>query len=321
LVRRNTSAPFNIVAMVEGDNAGDFTFSFSNNSTTGNSVTMTVTPALSASGNYTLRVGGTVSPSTGVFAARVPLSAIPPAPVVSGFTPNSGPPTTFITISGQNFSRITQVQFSGTNRIVPTVLSSTSIRVGVPVGTVTGPIRVFNGNRFTDAASFTVTNQPAIVRVTPNFAPSGAHVVVEGLNFGTTPTVTINDVAVTGLSATNTSLNFNVPSTAGGAHILKVHNSQGDATTNFTIGIPVPTISSFSPQVGGVGSVLTIVGAGYYGPKVGVLICGKSALPITILSPNEIHAKVPSGIADSCVVKVTTMGGSVVAAKRFVNGQ
>jgi hypothetical protein len=132
--------------------------------------------------------------------------------------------------------------------------------------------------------------------------------------------VTINDVAVTGLAATNTSLNFNVPITAAGTHILKVHNSQGDATAGFTIGMPVPTISSFSPQVGGVGSVLTIFGAGYYRPQVGVLICGKSASQITILSANEIHAKVPSGIANSCVVKVTTRGGSVVAAKRFVNG-
>ncbi|HTP66935.1 MAG TPA: IPT/TIG domain-containing protein [Geobacteraceae bacterium] len=83
------------------------------------------------------------------------------SPIISGFSPTSGPVGTSVTISGTNFSTTpasNTVKFNGT---AATVTSSTASQIitTVPAGATTGPISVtVAGNTATSSTSFTVTS-------------------------------------------------------------------------------------------------------------------------------------------------------------------
>ncbi|PYV42260.1 MAG: hypothetical protein DMG06_14570 [Acidobacteria bacterium] len=83
--------------------------------------------------------------------------AIPATPVVTSFSPTSGPVGTVVTITGNNFTCITSVAFNGTVSTF-TVDSGTQIHATVPTGATTGRISVTNGaGTGASAPDFTVT--------------------------------------------------------------------------------------------------------------------------------------------------------------------
>ena len=79
-------------------------------------------------------------------------------PVISSFTPASGPVNTEVSLSGSGFQGTTDVAFNSVSASLFTVDSDTQIRANVPNGATTGPISVVNaaGND-TTATDFTVT--------------------------------------------------------------------------------------------------------------------------------------------------------------------
>jgi hypothetical protein len=79
-------------------------------------------------------------------------------PTVSSFSPTSGPVGTNVTITGTNFNAGTGVKFFNNKIATVTVLTSNTLIAKVPVGAVTGPIRVFNAaGSSTAPGNFTVT--------------------------------------------------------------------------------------------------------------------------------------------------------------------
>jgi len=91
-------------------------------------------------------------------------------PSISSFTPESGPTGTAVTITGNNFSGTSLVQFNGAAAAGFTVVSNTQIRVSVPASATSGPISV------TTAAGTTTSSTSFNVTVTPpgstfNFNP------------------------------------------------------------------------------------------------------------------------------------------------------
>ena len=92
--------------------------------------------------------------STGIFTVT---TTPPPAPVVSSFSPTSGPVGTAVTVSGSGFTGATAVDFNGTAATF-TVGSDSSISTSVPSGATTGAIAVTTPNGTgTSSSSFTVT--------------------------------------------------------------------------------------------------------------------------------------------------------------------
>jgi uncharacterized repeat protein (TIGR03803 family) len=92
--------------------------------------------------------GGTAS-SSGKFVV---------VPVISSFSPTSGPVGTSVTITGNSFTGATSVTFGDVAATSYQVVSDTKVTATVPTGAVTGPIAVTApGGTATSAASFTVT--------------------------------------------------------------------------------------------------------------------------------------------------------------------
>ena len=314
LRRRGFAGQVRIDPRVENGRALDVGLDSPDDPIAGDSLTLTITPRLSANGRYTVNIDGdaigTGSDTVHVIPRRLTLNITPPAPTVSGLSPTSGPVASFVTITGQNYSSLTRVQFEGSSRVEPQVESSTSLRVLVPVGARTGKIEVINGVRLARTPQFTITIAPGIATVNPSFVPVGARVVVNGANFGTSPTVRINNVAVTDLTVTPTQLRFTVPQTADGIHSLRVDTDQGTATRDFQVGYPEPTVNQTTPARGGKGGTITLPGSSFYAP-VRVTFCSIPSLDVSILDTNHVRARVPERIPDTCTVTVMTRGGKL----------
>ncbi len=101
-------------------------------------------------------------------------TVIGPTPTVASFNPVAGPPGTQVTITGQNLSTATKVEFNG----VPAAftVAGAGLLATVPATATTGPVRVTNpAGQAVSASSFTVGGS-ADLRVTfTASAPAIAH--------------------------------------------------------------------------------------------------------------------------------------------------
>lgn len=112
-----------------------------------------VVPKGAVTGTLAVVVDGLMATSANVFTVLQP-------PVITDFTPVTGPAGTVVTINGSNFSSLTSgnlVLFNGVSAVV-TAATSTSITTSVPAAATTGPISItVNGLMATSEAAFTVT--------------------------------------------------------------------------------------------------------------------------------------------------------------------
>ena len=154
-------------------------------------------PSGARTGSISVAVGGQTGTSSENFTVTAPAPA-PDPPVVSSFTPTSGPVGTTVTITGENFSDMpseNEVGFGGVMAEDPTSASTTSLTVRVPSGARTGRVSVaVGGQTGTSSEDFTVTGTTPVspfsvplsserdVRVYPN--PTSGQLHFKGLLAG-----------------------------------------------------------------------------------------------------------------------------------------
>ena len=114
-----------------------------------------------------------------------PLVAAQGPPVITGFTPARMGAGGTITIQGTNFVGFTAVMFQGPAAGVSALLNSNgTIRVNVPDGAVSGPIRVITpAGTATSATPFERILPPVITSVTPLEGLAGSTFTIKGSNF------------------------------------------------------------------------------------------------------------------------------------------
>jgi hypothetical protein len=243
------------------------------------------------------------------------------APTIASFAPTSGPVETSVTISGTNFTRASAVAFNGSSAAF-TVTSSTQITATVPSGATSGPVTVTTaGGTATSPSSFTVTGStsaPTISSFAPTSGPVGTSVTISGTNFTGASAVAFNGSSAAFTVTSSTQITATVPSGATSGPVT-VTAAGGTATspTSFTVTVatPAPTIASFTPTSGPVGTTVTISGTNFTGASA-VAFNGVSATKFTAMSSTQITAMVPNG-ATSGPVTVTTAGGTATSGKRF----
>ncbi len=161
---------------------------------------------------------------------------------------------------------------------------------------------------------------PHVTSFTPTCGPVGTNVDVNGNNFQGATHVTFNGVEASFIVQSEHLIKTTVPTGATTGKIGVVSPQGSDtSSTDFTVSsscAPTPTISSFSPTSGPVGTSVTINGANLTGATA-VTFGGVSAPTFSVNGTGtRITAIVPSG-AVTGKITVTTPGGTATSATNF----
>ena len=252
------------------------------------------------------------------------LPALAVAPDVQGYSVGTGVAgITPVTINGTGFfnlgvsSAVTAVTFGGGAAAVHSGDTDLAIPVtAVPCGAITGGVTVQTTGGVDTGPSFTVTSQGAPT-VNIGSGAIGATVTVTGNNFCGTTTVLINGISVTRTVLNNTSMTVVVPSTTIGAGTISVTNStSGPVLATFTVTAAVPTITSFTPTSGPVGTSVVINGANFTGATSVRFGAGTTSSLSVNVTGTQITATVPSN-ATTGTISVTTPTGTGTSTGTF----
>jgi uncharacterized repeat protein (TIGR01451 family) len=179
----------------------------------------------------------------GTFLVPIVGLSAPPPPVITDFTPTTGPVGTEVTVNGQNLSAPTGFWFNNVAATFREGFQGTNVIATVPLGATTGPLTIATAaGNFTTASFFTVTATPPpqIISLAPTSGPVGTQVVIDGNNLASTTAVRFN-----GLNATFSLFGDNITATV----------PAGATSGSVTIDTPVGTATSPTPFV------VTVIGA------------------------------------------------------------
>ena len=250
------------------------------------------------------------------------------APTSLTATPNEGGAGTPVEIDATSGLLGTTKVMIGGKAASFTVSSDTVIQTSVPVGAKVGSsatgISVTNSVG-TATASFTVdSSAPTLTSFTPTsgVADGSVTVTIHGTNLDTASELDFSDgsggvvPSPIVLAPTKTQAQASVPVGAATGPIT-VLNATGQATSkaSFTV-VGAPTVTSFSPAFGTVGSMVTITGSSFIGTTE-VDFNGQAAIKPTVKGDTQITVKVPVG-ATTGQITVTNGVGSGQSADNFV---
>jgi hypothetical protein len=218
-------------------------------------------------------------------------------PTISSFTPTSGPVGTDVTIRGTAFTGVPSITFNGTAASSLIIYSPTYITANVPAGATTGPISVTTPDgTAASSSSFAVTPPPpapTIGSFTPLSGPVGTGVDPWGTNFTGVTSVSFNGTPDPGFVVnSSTDITAHVPAGATtGPITVTSPGSTATSSGSFTVTLPPPTITGFSPTLGHVGQLVTITGSNFTG-AIRVEL-GTTSGNFTVNSSSVITATVP----------------------------
>ncbi|MCG8603560.1 IPT/TIG domain-containing protein, partial [bacterium] len=237
-------------------------------------------------------------------------------PIVAAFNPASGIVGDNVTITGQNFSGTTVVEFAGESSDF-TFISDTELQAVVPVGATTGKIRVTTNEGVGESPlDFTLIHPPVISSFSPPDGQIGTEVLIAGSNLSTVTSVTFNGVASNAISLDSDSeLRATIPLGASTGRIV-VRNAAGsdESGSDFTV-THVPAILSFSPTAGIEGTDVAIDGVDFTGTTE--VSFGNQTASFTFISDTELISTVPFG-ATTGKIRVTNGDGTGESSSDFV---
>ena len=241
-------------------------------------------------------------------------------PIITGFSPISGAVGAQVTITGINFNNATAVTFSNNIAASFSPTADTQIIAMVPSGAVTGPIRVTAaGITSISPIAFHAGPDPIITDFSPTNGPVGADVVLYGANLTPSTAIRFNGVLVNSVSITGqggSQAHVHVPAGAtSGLITVSDGTTTNSSPTAFVVTGPGPSINSFSPSSGPVGTDVIIEGDNFVG-VTGVSFNGVAVLDGYVSSPTQIHATVPAG-ATTGFITVSTLSGTATTTVKF----
>ena len=249
-----------------------------------------------------------------------------PAPTITSIAPTSGTTLggTAFTIKGTNLTGATIVKVNGVAATSVVVVSATSIKAVTPAGTAGAKSVTVTtaGGTATKASAFTyVVPAPTITSVDPASGPiaGGTLILIYGTNFTGATSVKVNGVAAKIEEVdTETLIIATTPAGTAGAKSVAVTTAGGTATKAkaFTYVVPVPTITSISPEYGPTtgGTVVTVTGTNLTG--VTVTVKGKK-IPINSNTETSFIIITPPSSPGYITATLTTAYGSVTKVNAF----
>ena len=217
-----------------------------------------------------------------------------------------------VEILGQGFTGTTDVSFNGVNAAFSNV-SDTYLTATVPAGALTGPVTVTTlTNTMKSNRAFLVT--PQIKSFTPASGIVGTSVTITGVSLIQATKVTIGGKPASFTANSDTQVTATVPPGAKTGAKITITTPGGIASSPLAFSV-VPSITSFSPTSGPVGTAVTITGNSFKSATK-VTFGGVAATSFQVISDTQVDALVPTG-AVTGPIAVTTPGGTGTSATNF----
>jgi gliding motility-associated-like protein len=161
---------------------------------------------------------------------------------------------------------------------------------------------------------------PVITNFTPTSGAVGTSVIINGANFSTTPAnniVAFNGTTAVVTASTATSITTSVPTGATTGKIsVTVAGNSATSASDFTV-IQPPTITSFTPLSGTVGTTVTITGTNFSTtPANNVAAFNGTTAVVTASTATSITTSVPTG-ATTGRISVIVAGNTATSANDF----
>ncbi len=228
-------------------------------------------------------------------------------PMITSVSPSSAGPGMTVIINGAGFLSASVVSFGGVPAASYTVLSPSQISAVIAAGGASGNVLVTTPGGTGTLGGFAFFPTPTVTSFTPTMGNPGAGITINGTNFTGTTSVTIGGVPVTSFMVTSPTQIGAVVST-GATGSVTVSTPGGTASlAGFTVTIPPPTITSFTPTASASNASITITGTNFFGVSA-VSFGGTPAGSFTVNSATQITAVVALGATGN--VSVTTLGGT-----------
>ena len=243
-------------------------------------------------------------------------------PIITSFSPAIATNGSYINITGQNFTNVSSVKFGGTNASSFNVIySATDVTINAIVaGGSSGKVYITNSIGTDSLSGFTfipLTATPKINSFTPTTATTGNSVHISGTNFLGTGWVTFGQARASSFTVDSTGNNVTAIVASGSSSgYVSIGTITGmDSLSGFVFGLSTtPTIASFNPSKGSVGTLVTISGTNLNN-LTSLNIGGVSAIPVSN-DGNTLVAMVMPGAASGSI-NITTSGGTVNSGSNF----
>jgi len=242
------------------------------------------------------------------------ISSPPPTnPIVSSWSPSSGTTGTVVTFHGSHFTGIYAVSFGEDSAASYTVVSDSVLTAVVGVGS-TGSVILMNPNGWGGpVTSFTFIPfppTPVITSVSPDTAYAGTTITIRGSHFTGANQVRFGGINAASFTVISDSL-LSAVTGSGSSGYVDVATAGGMASQpGFLFVYPIPVVTSFSPDSGATGAIITIHGSNFINVDA-VLFGGYGAPSFTVLSDTLITAVVGGGSSGSVLVQATHGNGSL----------
>jgi hypothetical protein len=232
-----------------------------------------------------------------------------PAPTITSFSPLVAFLGETVTITGTNFTNATGVSFGGTPGSSIKVTGSSSISVVVGNGS-TGNVTVTTLGGTATRSGFTYSpSAPVVSSFMPLFGGTGVTVTINGQYFNGATAVAFGGVPVSSFTVlSSTAISAVLGSGATGSISVTTPYGTSSSASSFSYLQP-PTITSFTPVFGTIGTKVTIIGTNFFSGVSAITFGGIPAASYLVNSSTSITATVANG--NSGNVAVNSSGGNV----------
>ncbi|MEI6076892.1 MAG: IPT/TIG domain-containing protein, partial [Verrucomicrobiota bacterium] len=237
------------------------------------------------------------------------------SPAISSLSPTIGPTAGGITntLRGINFGTSGTVTFDGVQAAI-VAWSQTNIQCRLPAGQGTNlPVIITVAEQSSKPASFSY-NSPVIVSLSPANGPTtgGITNALQGINFGTSGTVTIGEVPTAIIAWSQTSIQYLLPA-GQGTNLPIIVTASGQSSPPASFSYNPPVIFSLSPATDPTAgdTIITVTGINFGTTAVNntVTIDGVQSA-IVAWSQTSIQCLLPAGQGTNLPMIVTVAGQS-----------
>lgn len=244
---------------------------------------------------------------------------LPSEPEITSIEPAKASVGMTVTLQGKNLNTASSVLFGTKATSTFISKSDTEVKLVVPDGLSPGALDVTVNTEggTSQKATFTIVGKPTISSITPAIGPVGKIVQIAGTFFELPIQVKFGAGIASIAEIKNAALiEATVPATATTGKVT-VTTAGGDAisSTDFVVK-DAPTITSFTPASGIVGTVITINGTSFDAGSLVVKFGTGTVASPTLVSATKITAIVPA-TATTGKITVETAAGAAQSATNF----